>query len=128
MIVNAQTSATMTIKNAVDWVELPGLTVQVPEGVGEQALLILNVPNPYATGNANPGGNFGLKVNGEVQSAFASFTYCEVNPSSSGRVPTTLVITVPLSESGGLTVTAVCSSVRGSTVVIDSPATLTAFF
>ena len=52
----------------------------------------LNVPNPYATGNSNPGGNFGIEVNGAVQPAFASFTYNEANPPSTGRIPTTLCV------------------------------------
>jgi hypothetical protein len=88
--------------------------------------LILNVPNPYASGNNYPGGNFGLQVNGTLQSPFASFTYNEQNPPSTGRIPTTLCAVVPLSQTGASTVVAVWSGVRGSTVHIDSPATLTA--
>jgi len=105
---------------------MPGLAIKLPEGVGETALLILNVPNPYAKGNNYPGGNFGLEVNGTVQSAFASFTYNEQVPSSTGRIPTTLTTVVPLSGTGPLAVVAVWSGIRGSTVCIDSPATLTA--
>ena len=82
---------------------MPGLAIKLPQGVGETALLILNVPNPYASGNSNPGGNFGIQVNGTVQSAFASFTYNEVNPPSTGRIPTTLALTTPLSGSGDTT-------------------------
>jgi hypothetical protein len=124
MIVYAQTTGTQTT-NSASWVPMPGLTVKLPEGVGEQAWLTLNVPNPYATGNNYPGGNFGLQVNGTLQSPFASFTYNEQNPPSTGRIPTTLCAVVPLSQTGGVTVVAVWSGVRGSTVHIDSPATLT---
>jgi hypothetical protein len=124
MIVSAQTSGTLTT-NSGSWTPITGLTVTIPQGVGVQALVILNVPNPFATGNSNPGGNFGVQVNGTVQSAFASFTYNEVNPPSTGRIPTTLTVPVALSQSGDLTVVAVWSGVRGSTVHIDSPATLT---
>ncbi len=124
MIVYAQTTGTQTT-NSGSWVPMPGLTVKLPEGVGEQALLILNVPNPYASGNNYPGGNFGLQVNGTLQSPFACFTYNEQVPPSTGRIPTTLCAVVPLSGSGGVTVVAVWSGVRGSTVHIDSPATLT---
>jgi len=125
MIVYAQTTGTQST-NSGSWVPMPGLAVKLPEGVGEQALLILNVPNPYASGNNYPGGNFGLQVNGTLQSPFASFTYNEQVPPSTGRIPTTLCAVVPLSQTGASTVVAVWSGVRGSTVHIDSPATLTA--
>nr|WP_225161423.1 hypothetical protein [Bradyrhizobium sp. BRP56] len=55
----------------------------------------------------------------------AGFTYNEATPASFGRVPTTLVVGVPLGNAAQ-TVQAVWSSVRGSTVVIDTPASLTA--
>jgi hypothetical protein len=88
--------------------------------------LILNVPNPYARGSDFPGGNFGLQVNGNVLTPFASFTYNESRPVSSGRIPTTLCAVTSLNETEDLQVVAVWSGVRGSTVHIDSPATLTA--
>jgi Bc2L-like protein len=124
MIVYAQTTGTQSTNNG-SWTPMPGLAVKIPQGVGELAMLTLNVPNPYATGNNYPGGNFGIEVNGTVQAAYASFTYNEQNPPSTGRVPTTLVVAVPLSQTGTSTVVAVWSGVRGSTVHIDSPATLT---
>jgi hypothetical protein len=125
LIISAQSSGTQST-NSSAWTQMPGLAIKLPQGVGETALLILNVPNPYATGNSNPGGNFGIQVNGTLQAAFASFTYNEVNPPSTGRIPTTLVLTTPLSGSGPTSVVAVWSNVRGSTVHIDSPATLSA--
>lgn len=123
MIVYAQTNDALSTSSS-SWTAIPGLAIEIPRGVGEMALLILNVPNPWATGTNYPGGNFGLEVNGAVQSAFASFTYNEQNPPSTGRVPTTLAIAVPLSETGTSAVTAVWSGVRSSTVHLDSPATL----
>lgn len=60
-----------------------------------------------------------------MQASFASFTYSEQNPPSPGRVPTTLVVAVPLSQAGPLTAVAVWSAVRGATVYLDSPAMLT---
>ena len=57
-----------------------GLSITIPGGVGEMALVILNVPNPYATGDKNPGGNFGIQVNGTLQAAYASFTYKRTHP------------------------------------------------
>ena len=32
------------------FVPIPGLTVTIPEGVGDTALVIVNLPNPYADG------------------------------------------------------------------------------
>jgi mannose-binding lectin len=125
MIVSAQSSGNQST-NSGSWTPNPGLAINLPRGVGEQALLILNVSNLYAQGNSNPGGNFGLQVNGAVQSAFASFTYNEQNPPSTGRVPTTLCAVAPLSQTGPVAVVAVWSGVRGATVRIDSQATLTA--
>jgi hypothetical protein len=80
---------------------------------------------PYATGNNNPGGTFGIQVNGVVSAVTASFTYNEVNPASTGRIPTMLVVGVPLGNKAQA-IQAVWYGVRGSTVHIDSPATLTA--
>ncbi len=113
MLIFAQTTGTQTT-NSGNWTAIPGLAITLPRGVADSVLLILNVPNPYATGNDYPGGNFGLQVDGTVQSAFAAFTYNEQVPPSTGRIPTTL------------RVVAVWNGIRGSTVHIDSPPTLTA--
>jgi hypothetical protein len=56
----------------------------------------------------------------------ACFTYNEQNPVSFGRIPTTLAVVVPLNSAAVSAVAAVWSGIRGSTVIIDSPATLTA--
>ncbi len=89
------------------------------------AILILNAGLPYATGNNNPGGNFGVTVNGAVSPVIAGFTYNEKVPPSTGRIPTTLVVGIPLTQKPQA-VQAVWQNVRGSTVIIDTPATLTA--
>ena len=119
----AQCNAQST--NASTWASMSGLTLTIPAGVGETAIIILNVPMPYATGNNNPGGTFGISVNGAVSTVTASFTYNEVNPASTGRIPTTLIVGIPLGNKTQ-TIQAVWYGVRGSTVHIDSPATLTA--
>ena len=111
--------------NQAGWTAIPGLTLTIPEGVGTTAIIILNVPNPYAQGDNNPGGQFGILVNKTVQPVTAAFTYNEQKPTSFGRVPTTLVVGVPLTNAKQA-VTAVWASIRNSNVVIDSPATLTA--
>ena len=125
MIISAQSSGNQSTNQSA-WTPMPGLSIKIPGGAGEMVLLILNVPNPYATGNSNPGGNFGIEVNGAVQPAYASFTYNEVDPPSTGRIPTTLCVPFLVNSQNPLVVTAVWSNVRGSTVHIDSPATLLA--
>jgi hypothetical protein len=127
MTLYAQTSGTLTT-NSDSFVPIPGLTFSIPEGVGDTALVILNLPMPYATGNNYPGGTLGISVNGTVSPVVASFTYNEQNPASTGRIPTTLVVSVPLTQAGSQTIQAVWYGVRGSTVIIDSPATLSAVF
>ena len=118
----AQTSGTHQT-NSSSPVPIPGLGFQIPQGVKDNIIVILDVPNPYAQGNNFPGGWFGIAVNGKIQPAYASFTYGVQVPQSFNRMPTTLVVSVPL---GGApqTVQAMWSGIRGSTVIIDSPATL----
>jgi hypothetical protein len=102
MTLYAQTSGTLTT-NSDSFVPIPGLTFSIPEGVGDTALVILNLPMPYATGNNYPGGTLGISVNGTVSPVVASFTYNEQNPASTGRIPTTLVVSVPLTQAGAQT-------------------------
>ena len=80
---------------------------------------------PYAEGNNYPGGTLGISVNGTVSPIQASFTYNEANPPSTGRIPTTLVVPVPLAPTKQ-TIQGMWYGVRGSKVIIDSPSTLTA--
>ena len=68
MIISAQSSGAQSTSSSA-WTPMPQLSIKIPGGVGEMVLVILNVPNPYATGNDNPGGNFGIEVNGTVQPA-----------------------------------------------------------
>jgi len=124
MALYAQTSGTQQT-NSGTFVPIPGLTLTIPEGVGTSALVILNVPMPYASGNDYPGGTFGITVNGTASPVVAGFTYNEQVPATTGRIPTTLVVSVPL-VNAAQTVAAVWYGVRGSTVIIDTPATLSA--
>lgn len=55
----------------------------------------------------------------------AAFTYNEQKPQSTGRVPTTLAVGVPLTARPQA-VQALWAAVRGGTVIIDLPATLSA--
>jgi hypothetical protein len=124
MALYAQTSGTHST-NSATFVPIPGLSLTIPEGVGTSALIILNLPNPYATGNNFPGGNLGISVNGTVSPVVAVFTYNEQVPPSAGRIPTTLVLSVALGNKPQ-TIMGMWSGVRGSTVIIDTPATLSA--
>ncbi len=125
MALYAQTSGKELTVNSSSWTPIASLTVTLPGGVGATAILILNAGLPYATGNNFPGGNFGVSVNGAVSPVFAGFTYSEQQPAAYGRFPTTVVVGVPLTEKPQA-VQAVWQNVRGSTVIIDTPATLTA--
>lgn len=122
MIISQETSGNHST-NSASWTPIQGLVLRITQIVGEDVLFVLNVPSPYATGNDYPGGNFGIQFDGKLQGPFAAFTYSEQSPSAPGRVPTTLCVAATLT--GPVTATAVWSSIRGSTVHIDSPATLT---
>jgi hypothetical protein len=124
MVLYAQTSGNQST-NSSSFVPIPGLTLTLPEGVGTSALVILNLPNPYAKGNDFPGGTLGISVNGAVSPVIAVFTYNEAQPISTGRIPTTLVVSVPL-ELKAQTIMGMWSGVRGSTVIIDTPSSLSA--
>jgi hypothetical protein len=126
MILYAQTQGSHST-NSGNFTPIAGLSLTLPEGVKDTALIILNVPNPYATGNDYPGGNFAISVGGVVQAPFASFTYNEQVPPATGRIPTTLVVGVALA-SKPQPVLALWQSVRGSNVMIDSPASLSIIF
>src|SRR3974390_993598 len=95
MALYAQTSGTLST-NSGSWTAIPGLSITLPEGVGTMAIVILNAGQPYATGKDYPGGFFGVSVNGTVSPVVACFTYNEQVPPSTGRIPTTLVVGIPL--------------------------------
>jgi len=124
MALYAQTSGTLST-NSGTFTPMQSLTLTIPEGVGTTAIIILNVPAPYAQGSDYPGGTFGITVNGAAPTVIASFTYNDQSPGSTGRIPTTLVVGVPL-VNAAQTIQAAWYGIRGSTVIIDSPATLTA--
>jgi hypothetical protein len=124
-VLYAQTSGTLST-NAGQLTPIPGLTLQLPEGEGVTGVVVLNLPNPYAKGDDFPGGSFGISVNGTVSPVHASFTYGVQVPESFNRMPTTLVVGVPLTIAPQ-TVEALWCGVRGSTVIIDTPASLSVF-
>jgi hypothetical protein len=91
----------------------------------QNALVTVNIPNPYTIGTDFPGGVFQVAVNGAIQPAMGVFTYNEKVPASTGRVPVTLVTKVALpASSQAATIQVKWSGVRGSTVHLDSPTSL----
>jgi hypothetical protein len=125
-VLYAQTSGSLST-NASQFTPIPGLAVELPEGDAVTALITLNLPNPYAEGNNYPGATIGVSVDGKISPVVASFTYGEQKPGSFNRIPTPLVVGVPLTLNQQKIV-AVWYGVRGSTVKLDSPATLSAIF
>jgi hypothetical protein len=121
-----QTSGTLQTK-AGQFTPIPGLKLAMPEGVDVAALVVLNLPNPYAEGSDYPGALLGVAVNGKPLPAIASFTYGVAQPASSNRMPTTLVVSVPLSINPQ-TVEGLWCGVRGSTVIIDTPSSLSVIY
>jgi hypothetical protein len=92
---------------------IPGLSLTLPEGVGEQVIVTLNVPSSWTSSSA--GASFGISIDG--QSSPISATY---NASPQVHVPTTLVVGVSLTMKPQ-TVIALAGS-----CVIDGVATLSA--
>jgi hypothetical protein len=124
MAMYAQTSGPHSTTSD-SYVPIPGLAIKIPQGAGASALIILNLPYAFAEGPASPGGIFGIEINGVVSPVIGGFTSGTPIVPNTGRVPTTLVVNIPLAGAVQ-TITALWRGVRGSTVIIDSPATLTA--
>jgi hypothetical protein len=57
--------------NSSSWTQIPGLSLVIPEGVGTTAIIILNVPWPYAGGDNYPSGSFGIEVDGKLSPSIA---------------------------------------------------------
>jgi hypothetical protein len=122
----AQTKPARQTTNDQAWAAMEGLDIALPvaDPNHDRALITLNVPNPYATGDNSPAGDFALWINGSVveNMPIACFSY---STNGSSRVPTTLVAEVKLGSSP-ISVQAVWKSIRNSTVIVDSPCSLSA--
>jgi hypothetical protein len=125
-----QTTGTQTVGFGTSPTPIPGLTLTIPEGAGEQALVTLNVPNPYSYTESRAyvaGGWFGLSVDGTTLPNVASFTFALPslgNVENLGRTPVTLMVAVPLAGKPQ-TVVALWRS-YGMWLRIDTPASLSA--
>jgi mannose-binding lectin len=124
-ILYAQITTAPTM-NSPQFVDIPGLSFTLPAANPAQtaALITLNVPNPYASGNDFPGLRFAINAAGAIV-ADGGFSYELQAPPSFGRTPITIVVRVPLSGFPQ-TVKAQWVSVRNSTGHIDSFASLSA--
>ena len=110
------------------FVDIEGLTFELPPASATEqvALIILNVPEPFAEGDVDfPGLQFGINVNGRVV-ARGGFTYEMRRPESRARTPFSLVVRVNLRRQASL-VRAQWRSVRMRSIGrIDSFASLSA--
>jgi hypothetical protein len=108
------------------FVDIPGLFLHIPaaSSTRTKALIILDVPQPFATGKDTPGTTFGIRV-GTARVAEGGFSYSAKVPESTGRMPTTIVVAVPLTNQPQI-VQAQWVSVRGSKNHIDSFASISA--
>ncbi len=126
VILYAQSSGAQQTSSA-SLAPIPGLQITLPATAGNSgyALVTLCVPNPYAVGNNFPGAEFGVAVNGATQPLVGYFTTDFQNPPGTGRHPVTLVLRVKLTGTTQ-TVTGLWAGVRGSTVKVDTPNSLSA--
>ena len=114
--------------NSDQFVDIPDLFLDLPQASAtqRQALIILNVPQPFAEGNDTPGLDFAITVNDRVV-ATGGFTSPMTQPQSFARVPFTLVVRINLRNDGQYShVHAQWRSVRSSTGHIDSFASISA--
>jgi mannose-binding lectin len=79
MALYAQTNGTLST-NSGSFVPIPGLSIAIPEGVDTIAMVVLNVPNPYATGSDFPGGP-------SASPSTASFRWCRRPSPTTSRIP-----------------------------------------
>lgn len=106
---------------------IPGLQVILPAATNKSkyALVILDIPMPYAEGHNYPGAEFKVSVDGVAQSLSGGFTADAQDPPGFGRHPVTLSLRVKLTSSQQ-SVLGMWVGIRGSTVKIDTPASLSA--
>jgi hypothetical protein len=131
----AQSLAQQQTTTTGNWDDIAGLALTLPKQSADEtyALVILNIPNPYAKGSDYPGCNFTIRLNGQIDNnvpiaCFTSFNKV-ADPQtaiSSGRVPTTLVARIQLAKGKTTAIQGAWQSVRGATAVVDTPSTISA--
>jgi mannose-binding lectin len=126
-ILYAQSGSGVLQTNSGSFTPIAGLQIKLPaaNGNSKYALVMLDIPNPYAKGTNFPGGQFGIAADGVVQPLTGVFTYDSQSPQSYGRHPVTVILRVPLTATPQ-TVTGMWHTIRGSTVITDTPNSLSA--
>ncbi|KVL49766.1 fucose-binding lectin II [Burkholderia cepacia] len=124
-ILSASINSAPVVKSEA-YVDIPGLYLDIAkEQIRDGKLLVtLNVPTPYATGDNYPGAYFAIATDKGIV-AEGCFTHSEKAPATSGRSPFTLVVAIDV-DSGVTFAKGQWKSVRGSTIHIDSFASLSA--
>ncbi|WP_434526414.1 hypothetical protein [Photorhabdus asymbiotica] len=127
-IVFKSISSTLSTSSS-SWVNISGLSISVNEQAlqgSSKALVILNIPTPYATGSDYPGIEFAITMNSTVL-ASGAMTYSDKSPSNPGRTPFTLQTCIDLTNIENLgAIQAQWKSIRGSTAHIDSYCSISA--
>jgi mannose-binding lectin len=109
-----------------DFGDIPGLKLEIPpHASATHALLIFNMPQPYAEGTDFPGGVFRLLCD-DTLLVEGCFTYSEKAPASSGRMPLTLTAKVNLSAGIQHRAEVHWAGIRGSKVHLGGSASLAA--
>ena len=98
------------------WHDITGLSLKLPKRGSTflEALVILNVPNPFAMGSNYPGAMFAIDVDGTRLDPIAEFSSAFQSPPGAGRSPTTLVAKVELSDLAECNIKAVWRKIPGS--------------
>ena len=117
-------SPSKTTSNKFQNIKPLSLTLPCGNAIRKFALVILNVPKPYAKGNNNPGVAFRITANGEEMGT-GEFTYDSKKPEHFGRHPFTLIVRVELASSP-TEVNAQWASVRDSECHIGGFASISA--
>lgn len=109
-----------------DFGDIPGLHIEIPPSTSRtHALLIFNLPQPYAEGTNYPGGAFRLLCD-DTLLVEGCFTSSDKAPSSSGRTPLTLTAKVDLSAGVQHRAEVHWAGIRGSRVHLGGSASLAA--
>jgi hypothetical protein len=109
-----------------DFGDIPGLKLEIPpHASGSEALLIFNLPQPYAEGAEFPGGAFRLIFDDESV-VEGCFTYAMEKPPSFGRMPLTLTAKVKLAPNRPHRVEVHWAGIRHSKVHLGGSASLAA--
>lgn len=110
-----------------DYTDIPGLVLTFKTPLVATLALFFNLPQPYATGNNFPGGEFRFLYDKQPKLS-GCFTYSKAQPESFARMPLTLIATIDVTPVVMHQVSVQWRGVRGSTVHLGGSASLNAIF